>query len=63
MSVLRAKFSSFAGDFDMKKSAAEIHRMLSNTYGETAISKRTCRKWFQCFRNCDFDIEARHGER
>ena len=29
--------------FNMKKSAAEAHRMLSNTYGEAAISERTCR--------------------
>ncbi|GFX62880.1 mariner Mos1 transposase [Trichonephila clavipes] len=26
--------------FNMKKSAAEAHRMLSNTYGEAAISER-----------------------
>ena len=31
----------------MKKSAAEAHRMLSNTYGEAAISERTCREWFR----------------
>ena len=35
----------------MKKSAAETHRMLSNTYGEAAISERTCREWFQRFKN------------
>ena len=29
--------------FNMKKSAAEAHWMLSNTYGEAAISERTCR--------------------
>jgi len=45
----------------MKKSAAKAHRMLSNTYGATAISERTCRKWFQRFKNGDFDIEDRHG--
>jgi len=45
----------------MKKSAAEAHRIFSNTYGETAISERTCRQWFQCFKNGDFDIEDRHG--
>ena len=45
----------------MKKSAAETHRMLSNTYDETAISERTCREWFQRFKNGDFDIEDRHG--
>jgi len=31
--------------------------MLSNTYGEAAISERTCREWFQRFRNGDFDVE------
>ena len=45
----------------MKKSAAEAHRMLSNTYGETAISERMCREWFQCFKNDDFDVENRHS--
>ena len=36
--------------FNMKKSAAEAHRMLSNTYGEAAIRERTCREWFQRFK-------------
>jgi len=45
----------------MKKSAAEAHRMLSNTYGEVAISERIYREWFQRFKNGDFDIEDRHG--
>jgi len=44
----------------MKKSAAEAHRMLSNTYGETAISERTYREWFQYFKNGAFDIEDWH---
>ncbi|GFY11463.1 mariner Mos1 transposase [Trichonephila clavipes] len=39
--------------FNMKKSAAEAHRMLSNTYGEAAISERTSREWFQRFKNGD----------
>jgi len=43
------------------KSAAEAHRMLSNTYGDTAINERTCSEWFQCFKNGDFNIEVRHG--
>ncbi|GFY29007.1 mariner Mos1 transposase [Trichonephila clavipes] len=47
--------------FNMKKSAAEAHRMLSNTYGEAAISERTCREWFQRFKNGDFDVEEQHG--
>ena len=47
--------------FNMKKSVAEAHRMLSNTYGEAAISERTCQEWFQRFKNGDFDVEDRHG--
>ncbi|GFW23199.1 mariner Mos1 transposase [Trichonephila clavipes] len=47
--------------FNMKKSVAEAHRMLSNTYGEAAISERTCREWFQRFKNGDFDVEDQHG--
>ncbi|EGI70771.1 Mariner Mos1 transposase [Acromyrmex echinatior] len=47
--------------FNMKKSAAETHRMISNTYSEAAISERTCREWFQRFKNGDFDIEDWHS--
>ena len=47
--------------FNMKKSAAKAHRMLSNTYGEAAISERTCCEWFQRFKNGDFDVEDRHS--
>ncbi|KAG5323721.1 MOS1T transposase, partial [Pseudoatta argentina] len=46
--------------FNMKKSTAEAHRMLP-TYGEAAISERTCREWFQRFKNGDFDVEDRHS--
>ncbi|GFX19025.1 uncharacterized protein TNCV_323301 [Trichonephila clavipes] len=45
----------------MKKYAAETHRMLTNTYGEAAISERMCREWFQRFKNGDFDVEDWHG--
>ena len=44
--------------FNMKKYAAEAHRMLSNTYGEATISERTCREWFQRFKNGDFDVQG-----
>lgn len=40
----------------MKKSATEARRMLSNTYDETAVSERTCREWFQRFKNGDFHV-------
>ncbi|GFW78224.1 hypothetical protein TNCV_136931 [Trichonephila clavipes] len=45
----------------MKKSVAEAHRMLSNTYGEAAISERMCGEWFQRFKNGDFDVGDQHG--
>ncbi|KAG5323515.1 MOS1T transposase, partial [Pseudoatta argentina] len=32
-----------------------------NTYGEAVISARTCREWFQRFKNGDFDVEDRHS--
>ena len=35
--------------------------MISSTYGETALSERTCREWFQCFMSGDFDVEVLHG--
>ncbi|GFT69540.1 uncharacterized protein TNCV_1297941 [Trichonephila clavipes] len=47
--------------FNMKKSSAGAHRMLSNTYGDAAISERTCREWSQRFKNGDFDVEDQHG--
>ncbi|GFW64083.1 mariner Mos1 transposase [Trichonephila clavipes] len=49
--------------FNMKKSAAEAHRMLSNTYGEAASSERTCREWFQRFKNGDFEVDQHGGGR
>ena len=48
----------------LKKTAAKAHRLLSNTYGEAVLSKRTCREWFQHFKSGDFDGEDRHdGEK
>ena len=31
--------------------------MLVETYGEAALSERSCRKWFQKFKKGEFDIE------
>ena len=31
--------------------------MLVEAYGEAALSDRTCREWFQKFKNGDFDVE------
>ena len=41
--------------FDIKKTATEVHRLLSEVYDDETPSKRTCRIWFQ-HRNGDFDV-------
>ena len=43
--------------FNLKKSAAEAHRLLVEAYSEAALSERSIREWFQKFRNGEFDIE------
>ncbi|EGI62904.1 Mariner Mos1 transposase [Acromyrmex echinatior] len=43
--------------FNLKKSAVEAHRLLVEAYGETALSERSCREWFQKFKNGEFDVE------
>lgn len=43
--------------FDTKKTAAEAHRLLSDTYGDQAPSPKTCNNWFQRFKTGDFDLE------
>ena len=45
--------------FNLKKTAAEAHRLLVETNGEATLSERSCRKWFQKFRNGEFDIEVK----
>ncbi|CAH2108047.1 unnamed protein product [Euphydryas editha] len=43
--------------YNLKKSAAEAHRLLVEAYNEDALSERTCREWFQKFNNGDFDVK------
>lgn len=43
--------------FNLKKSAAESHRLLVEAYNEDALSERTCREWFQKFKKGDFDVK------
>ena len=51
----------FAGNFIalhfQKKSAAESHRILVQTYGDKALSDTTCRDWFKRFKNNDFELD------
>jgi len=41
--------------FNLKKSTA--HRLLIETYSDVALSERSCREWFQKFKNDEFDVE------
>ena len=43
--------------FNMKKSAAEINRILVEVYGDHALAERTCQKWFARFKRGNFDLE------
>lgn len=43
--------------FNSKKSAAEAHRMITETYGDNAIGESTCREWFQRFKTGDLSVE------
>ncbi|GBP34661.1 Mariner Mos1 transposase [Eumeta japonica] len=43
--------------FNLKNSVAEAHRLLVKSYNEAALSERTCREWFQKFKNGDFDVK------
>ena len=43
--------------FNLKTSAAEAHRLLVEAYSEAALSERSCREWFQKFKNGEFDVK------
>lgn len=43
--------------FNLKKSAAEAHRLLLEAYGKAALSERSCQEWFQKFKNGEFDVK------
>ena len=43
--------------FFQKKSAAEAHIILPETYNDYVLSETTCRDWFRRFRNKDFDVK------
>ena len=43
--------------FNMKKSAADSHRILVEVYGEHALAERMCQKWFARFKSGDIFLE------
>ena len=48
--------------FNLKKSAAESHRMLVEVYGDNALSETTCRNWFRQFNDDNFDLSDKKRE-
>lgn len=49
--------------FNLRKTAADGHRMLCEAYGEHALSIKTCEYWFRRFKSEDFNTsdKAREG--
>ena len=47
--------------FHWKKTAAESHQILVESYGEHALHESQCRKWFQRFKSGDFDLNDKEG--
>ena len=45
-------------NFNMKKTAAESHRILVEVYGEHVLAGRTCQKWFARFKSSDYGLEG-----
>jgi len=43
--------------FNSKKSAAESHQLLLETYGDYTPSIKTCEYWFRRFKSGNFDTE------
>lgn len=43
--------------FNLKKTAAESHRLLTEAHGELAPSDKMCRDWFRRFKDGNFDLE------
>ena len=48
--------------FNLKKPAAESHRMLVEAYGDNALSETTCRDWFRRFNDDNFDLSDKKRE-
>jgi len=43
--------------FHLKKNAAEVIAMIYAAHGENTVSHTTCKKWYQKFRQGDFNLE------
>ena len=49
--------------FNMKKTAAESHRILVEVHGEHALAERACQKWFARLKSGDFGLEDEERHR
>ena len=43
--------------FNLEKSAAKCHWLLTETHGDYTLSIKTCEYWFKRFKNCDCDTK------
>jgi len=48
--------------FNLKKSAAESHRMLVEVYGDNALTETICRDLFRRFNDDNFDLSDKKRE-
>lgn len=55
--VTGIKLNTFSLKKIRKTSAAEAHKILLETYDDHDLSEITCRDWFRCYKNNDFDVE------
>ena len=45
--------------FQLKNNAVKATEMICSALGEGVVTHKTCKKWFQRFRNGDFDFSNR----
>ena len=48
--------------FNLKKSAVELHQMLGEACGDSALSEITCKDWFRWFKDGNFDLSDKKRE-
>lgn len=48
--------------FNQKKTAAESHRLLMETYPDHCPTERNCQMWFKKFHEGDFNVEDKQRE-
>jgi len=49
--------------FQLKRNAAQTVEMICSALDEDAVTHKTCKKWFQRFREDNFDLTDRERSR